>query len=730
MPFTPIDRNLFEYQERAKVNSMFSELFQASVSGGGIVEDLLRDTSQRPLVTRRANSGAISTASYANGANRVASNSQQAVAIKNRQGIVWNMRADAAAVGYAGRVFSIRFPGVAWRWDSGAGWRTTGWTFTFLTQHMLFVDSRGNIYYCNGTIGTGTAAREIWRSTDGGVTFSVCLTLPGTQDSPAPMCEDDLGSLYVPAYGNATVGAPDNVDRNVQMGLNSRTLWKSADGGATWANISAGFPLAGGFTGAASIQRHLHGVFWDDTRKLLFVTHGDASAGSPILVSSDRGATFSAWNNTRQATAMAFTAGSVIYGADQSTDGRIYRCNCGPGCSFTSLLGLTPTPALDWTTLGVADNTIATTGFCWNATVFPSGALVFPFVTGTAARLVASVDDGVTWTMLDSTAGGGSTYKEQYSVSWRGNTWDGYMYGLDLTLSSVLTQLSVHKIGATLTVNAATGSIIGDGVRTPMRRYLDGQPINAVVQQLTADYPEHITATANYSIFDSNGYALGSIGTLPVINETWEGALAGWTNAVSSGGVTTQGATNRAKNGTKSLLCDLTAGSGSPNANCRKTITTTVDGDELWASADTYFEALAAPNNEFFELNVARTFTINANQDRWQLGVSGNFYSTVGFVPPVGAWVHWKLALRIHPTDGRIRFWVDTGAGYRLAIDVEGVSTRGVQYTTVGFKAVSTTLTRVNHDNCAVCLNGDPDIGGPFALTNTLQAAIREGVYV
>lgn len=698
------------------------------VSGAGnLAGVLLRDTSQRPLVTK-STSGVVSTASYATGANAVVPSSQIPVAFKSQQGIMWKISAFAGAVGWSNSMFAISVTGVCWRWDAGTGWRTTGWSFTMSALKMLYVDSRGYIYYSNGTA-VSALSRVIWRSTDGGTTFAACLTLPGSQDTPAPMCEDDVGSLYIAAYGYGTVGTPDFVDRNTNLAANSRSLWKSTDGGASWSNISAGFPLAGGFTGSASIQRHLHGVFWDEQRKLLFVTHGDAAAGSPILVSNDRGTTFTAWANTSQATAIAFTATSIIYASDQSTDMRLYRCNCGVNCSLSALVAQTPLPTLDWTNFGFADNTVTTVGFCWNAWTMPSGALVFPVGggLGTATMVVASVDDGVTWTILDNTAGAGFSYYNQNAVSQKGGAWDGYIYGTDITLSGALAQLAVHKIGASLTVNAASGSVIGDGVRTPMKRYMDGQPKNAVVQQLTADYPEHITATSVYSIFDSNGFALGAIGTRPIINETWEGTLTGWANALASGGAVTQAATNRAKTGTKSLLCDLSGGSGTSVASCRKTITTTVDGDELWAAADTYFEALTSPV-EFFELNAGAS-SLNANTTRWQLGINGNFYSTVGFTPPAAAWVRWKLALRIHATDGRVRFWVDTGSGYRLAIDIEGVSTRTAQINQAGFKAASTTLTKVNHDNCAVGLNGDPDIRGPLALTNTLQSAVREGIY-
>lgn len=108
--------------------------------------------------------------------------------------------------------------------DNGQTWtlKHTYSTSSWDTR-LSFIDSRGNIFF--GTIST-TVEGVIHRSTDQGETWAEVATSEGS--GWWTMAEDAAGNLYASEYSSGSQDANE---------LYAYNIWKSTDGGATWSKF-------------------------------------------------------------------------------------------------------------------------------------------------------------------------------------------------------------------------------------------------------------------------------------------------------------------------------------------------------------------------------------------------------------------------------------------------------------------------------------------------------------
>lgn len=591
------------------------------------------------------------------------------ILVRRSQGVVAAIFGHQAAVGYGGRVVSVDNAGTFHAWTAPTGWNQVSSTGVLAgTTSVWFVDSRGYHFYA------ASSATALSRSTDHGATWQTSLTMPDPDDRVAPMCEDELGNLYAAAYGSGGAGQ------------NSGTVWKSADGGATWAQIGAADITP-------NVARHVHGCWWDPFRALLFVTVGDAGDTSDIYVSDDRGASFTRWTNSRQCTAVAFTADYVLMAADQSSDRRIYRA---AGATVAELVATTPQVCLDWVVdRDLPNNTSATHGYAWSAVTDESGNVVFMFgIEGTRTSVVASADGGDTWAeVAGSPLAAGRTFHEAAQVSRYNTTRDGWRYGLDTPPAvDTLSQWRVYAPGQALSIAHSATYTNGDGVALPCSELIDhGQRAPGLIQRLTADYAQHALVTMPYAVIGPGGYTFGQRATPPLVVENFDAVTApalpaAWTTSRSGTGATPVTSAAQQTTGANSILCALTAGAGNSQVRLVTAPWALVAGDTAWIAADFRVSAIGAGATaliEFCSIRVNAVEREGVKRLELQNTASGsNHYQTLSDVVamPLDTWVRVKTAITLAPNtvnlkNGRVRVWQDSGTGYVLVLDVIGIPT-------------------------------------------------------
>ena len=687
---------------------------------------LARDTSGRATFTRERVGSAVAAAYSSNGAT--VDYSKSPVLYRSGRGpINYQPGTWQGAVGFGGKIIGVNNAGTFFKWTAATGQVQISATGAITgTIGVFFVDSRGYLYYAT------SSGRDLSRSTDDGATWTVVLTLPGSSDSHAPMCEDDQGNLYAAAYGSGAGG--------VDLSVNSRTLWKSTNGGATWVDLSANLP-----GGSAGINRHIHGVWWDDHRKLLYLSHGDAGLTSVPYVSANRGGSFEAITGLTQCTAMVATPTHVICAFDSATDRRIYRIECS---DKASLIANAKTISYDWVADGgLADYTSTTNGFAWFGFEDNQGNVVVAYgKEGTRAALMSSADSGATWAELVTAAGSGvRLFHDQCYVSPFRTDRDGFCYSYDSTLTSV-SQWRVYAPGSAIIVDPTADPYVHDGISSPSAGMFAGElRAPGVIQRLAGDITVPILLGAAGVALDRRAYQAGKkLRSAPVVTETFEGAPAGWTSAVYGSGAATLNDTTHAHGGTQAFKADLTPGSGAAGityAQIRRTTApwTAVSGSEIWLDGYVWVDTVLLASLTIVEWESTR-ITL-----RLQNGIKriGMFSTTLAVNPgyqqdhevvafPTGQWVRLKVAIVAHNTNGRVRVWQDTGTGLRLVLDVMGLvtdsSTIG-QNLLIGARTESSgNYTTVWWDDVKFGFNQDPS--SPAALTMAVGTALLpDGIY-
>ena len=697
--------------------------FDNPAKADALLVPLAKDSSGRPTYVRESD-GIVSVATYSASGAAVARGSE-AILYRAARGPI-NYQPSGGwqgAVGFAGKIIGVDIAGTFYKWTAAAGQAQIGATGAIVgTIGLFYAESQGSLLYATST---GTA---LYRSTDDGATWTSVLTLTGSSDSYSALCEDDQGNLYVGAYGTGASGSA--------LSVNSRKLYKSTDHGATWVDISANMP-----GGSAAINRHIHGVWWDNYRKLLYVTHGDAGATSVPYVSDDRGATFSAITGAAQCTAMVATPTHVIYGSDTSGDRRIYRVAC---TDKASLIANSKTVCYDWVADGVlADYTSTTNGFAWFGFEDNQGNIVLPFgKEGVRTSLMVSTDSGATWSEVLTTAVTGRLFHDQCETSPFLATRDGFSYGYDSSLSS-MSQWRVYRPGSSITVDPAAPVYTCDGVSAACAGMFDGELRAAgVLQRLASDITTPLRLGVSGVTLDRRGYLAGrKLVSAPVVSEGFEGTPSGWTGSVNGVGVNTLNDTTHVFAGTQAYKSDLSGGSGITYAQIRRTTApwTAVSGSEIWFDARLWVSAITTQNLTILEGENTR-ITLRSVSGINRLGVFNTStannpgyqhdHEVVAF--PAGQWVRVRVAIVAHATNGRVRIWQDTGTGLRLVLDLLGIITDGStigQNLWIGARTESSgNYATVWYDDVKLGFNQDPT--SPPALTMAVGSALLpDGIY-
>jgi photosystem II stability/assembly factor-like uncharacterized protein len=240
---------------------------------------------------------------------------------------------------------------------------------------MVFASSAGVVF-------TSENDKPTWRRDDDGARWSVCLDAPVWR-----MSEDDLGALYA---GNYTQD-----DQHVA------TLYKSTDGGVTWAKVFRD-----------ESNRHIHTVGWDDRANRLYIAFGDNSATRGQAYSDDRGGTFTviAAGRDQGHTDVAFSADYVFWASDDQS-GRVFRVDRQTGFMET-LMGVSQ--------------------FMWFAVAGDQqvyvGTMTSQKAGGERAALLASADQGNTWQRLLETDPSAGPYDQGFNAESRALSAGGWLY--------------------------------------------------------------------------------------------------------------------------------------------------------------------------------------------------------------------------------------------------------------------------------------------------------------
>jgi hypothetical protein len=309
----------------------------------------------------------------------------------------------SCAVGFGGNIAALSNAGVPWVYNGTAKTWTKYAAVSGISSAVraMFVCSRGFIHLCPQGGG------KVYRSTDGGQSYSPTYTWTYATEDTLTFTEDDAGTLWTFAYAYPT--------KSVQ-------LIKSTDGGATWTEVSSTVRVSVNGVDAgtlqATINRHIHDVYWCKYRNLLFITHGDAGSRSPVYVSADRGASFQAWgsltlsNNSagsKQPTVLFTDEKAIYYRADvglssidSADDLGIYRAAHSPASGISALLATAPVKV--WTEAFHPTSGRSRDGWSSNGGRTQDGLLWFSTnqALNYSGNVIASVD-GVNWSVIYST---------------------------------------------------------------------------------------------------------------------------------------------------------------------------------------------------------------------------------------------------------------------------------------------------------------------------------------
>ncbi|MDB5326620.1 MAG: cellulose-binding family, partial [Phycisphaerales bacterium] len=291
-------------------------------------------------------------------------------------GINWAYFGTAPANATGGGSIAISADGTRAVWDP-AGAAPVSFAVRSGSTWSAWQPSAANAGTMDGTVVTADLVNPmtlyayggstVWRSTDGGTTFARQTTSAGGGSPTSVRATPGAkGQLYASTYGNG--------------------LWQSADGGATWSRVNAAAVTTGYQVGVGAPSP-------TGTVASLYVA-GTVSGVVGVFRSDDRGATWTQVNDD----AHQYGNLSVIQ-ADPRVYGRIYLGTNGRGIIYGDIAGgppAVPAPpsfaatsnirsnavALNWT-----DNAASETGFT-----------------------IERSTDGVSWTQVASALGNATSY--------------------------------------------------------------------------------------------------------------------------------------------------------------------------------------------------------------------------------------------------------------------------------------------------------------------------------
>lgn len=194
---------------------------------------------------------------------------------------------------YNGKVYAIATDRVTLRVseDGGETWDDI-YLFSGIVGFKPFIDSRGYIFVSNST------DHKVYRSTDGGYTFSVVLDFANVngQFVEESICEDLSNNMYIGRYQNAF----------------SVNIYKSIDGGGSWNSVYS-----------ETIHQHVHSLNCDPNTGYIYA--GLDGNNFALIRSVDEGVSWTELH-ANNATTMYFGDGFRLFGCEPNgTLGSIYR---------------------------------------------------------------------------------------------------------------------------------------------------------------------------------------------------------------------------------------------------------------------------------------------------------------------------------------------------------------------------------------------------------------------
>jgi hypothetical protein len=249
----------------------------------------------------------------------------------------------------------------------------------------LFKDSQGTVLI--------SWKGGIWRTTNDGSTVTQVFSFPKADGSATSITEDSNHYLYAGQYAT-------------DSGCGCANLYQSTNDGQTWSEITPS---------SWSSLRHVHWVYWDQYRSLLFVVVGDpGGTGNSVYYSSQpiSSTSFSAAPHLTQSLAITSDANYIYGGQDGMSTACLYRTTSVTGYPQYLYCDSTATD-IWWLT------TMDANGFLWAA---------HDVEGSTAYQLLYSINQGATWTVAITKTGDYVLKVGTFSAYYTGGT-DGFLYG-------------------------------------------------------------------------------------------------------------------------------------------------------------------------------------------------------------------------------------------------------------------------------------------------------------
>lgn len=599
------------------------------------------------------------------------------------------------AMGFQEKIFFVGVNGGATTaaYFNGSKWSTISAPAKTTGPEMVFVDSGNNFY--TSLNGTGI----LYRIASGSTTFTSVLSLTAATNHVKLMCEDDLGNIYACGYAS---------------GSTTIELWKSTDGGLNFTKIVG----ASGFPGSGIVPNdHLHGIYWDKYRKLLFCTYGDLT-GSYIQVSNDYGTTWSSWTTTDQTVGMGFDKDYIYLSNDLSGNHKIYRASVPIGTPLNKLI-ITPVTEVfnPVTYFGISANDI---GICWNI-YNVNGIIVAPYsgvaTSGIKAYMIASTNQGTNWEVLGASApstGAAVSYAgfpcapSEYCASWNRNYYSSRNVG---ATTSRMFKWNVFPFGTILKIDDTNGSYLGDGYYRPIKEILHNGIGNGVIQQLQKDYTSNAYLTGKVLI-DRNGYTLGTaVSTTPLLTYSDETTLTptGFTTGVTTAALTRDATGAPVFGHISGSISTKAVSTGTANeVAATRTIATystdIVAQPDIWCENYMFLNSTLTGStiiNKMYKSGTNHrlilTATTTSTTLRWvnlDTSEDNTFNPAYDVCFPTNKWVKVKMHM-LRSANGRIRVWIDG----ILMYDIIGINTAhttaasNVESTEIGISNTSVALT-------------------------------------
>jgi hypothetical protein len=302
-----------------------------------------------------------------------------------------------------------------------------------------------------------TGNNKIYKSIDGGLTFSAYLAMENIGAFEAVNATSYYysnattslykGSAFTPVTMGGNINSITYVDANtLYVGGTAGQVWKSTDGGTTFAAVGTVAPG----TGAMVVLQAVDGTLYA----------ADATAGAGVFKYNS---TTSAWAAYNGAAPNVMTAGATIVALAEGPNGTLYAIDSAVANNATTLLK--NTTGTDWQSIVSATNgwnagvAITANGVkAFNNTVYAYSAayagsfgdiiIAAPVVSGPAADAVLDISGvNITWAAVN----GATTYRVRVST-----TEDMTTGVLTLSAPAGVTSLTNYKLAA---ADLVTGEI-------------------------------------------------------------------------------------------------------------------------------------------------------------------------------------------------------------------------------------------------------------------------------